>query len=524
MLARNPHGWGWIPPEDPRGMPRFTEEARSSQDPWSDYIAEKTGSPTAGHAFENILKFGRASGDALGGAIGAPLLPYAVHKIDALSTDLAGMLKHAPSFTRAAEAEDKAGPPDSLQPLRDRAAGLSQQAKDAYTRREANRPKNRAPDPDTDKKFFDADRDYNNANSELEKVNTSLEKQGETIRKQLEGKAARSKQEADALRVKNLEKDVSIPEQIWRNDSALLGATGGALLGHVVRSGAPAFLSRIPYIGDWLGGDGGIVGRYNTWSANRARAANSIMNRKVLPSDWAGRIARVNEFHTRGGSQEPFLRDPGQVPPFRSNPDALPTGQLYQPPAWANRATDAGIAGAGLGESGLAHVFYLGPAEEEMTRAQEAVDRDPNEINIRRWQVARTNLATAKGLDFGGRGFAGGYTLGALLHRRQNAFPRTQPAERERAVIDYWLTRHQGGAGGGRGGQGGPPLLPPVRNTPLLPGPGATGQTALPPPGGRGPGSPSSAALLGGLTPSLSSRLQEDELADELDDRRRLRP
>jgi hypothetical protein len=46
MLARNPHGWGWIPPEDPRAMPHITEEVRSSQDPWSDYVAEKTGSPT----------------------------------------------------------------------------------------------------------------------------------------------------------------------------------------------------------------------------------------------------------------------------------------------------------------------------------------------------------------------------------------------------------------------------------------------------------------------------------------------
>jgi len=36
MLAHNPHGRGWIPPEDPRAMPRFTEEARSSQHPWSD--------------------------------------------------------------------------------------------------------------------------------------------------------------------------------------------------------------------------------------------------------------------------------------------------------------------------------------------------------------------------------------------------------------------------------------------------------------------------------------------------------
>ena len=517
MLAHNPHGRGWIPPEDPRAMPRFTEEARSSQHPWSDYLAEKI-SPTAGHAFEAALKFGKASGNALAGAVGAPLVNWGAGKVDALSSDLADMLENAPSLTSSAAAEDKAIKPaeaDPLQPLRDRAATLSKQANDALARREANRPKNRAPYPEKDLKFFDADRDYGNANTELEKVNNSLETQGAAANEKLREELAASKRREDTERIKNLEKDVSIPEQIWRNDSQALGLGLGALAGHAVRAGLP-FLSRLPYVGDWLGSYGGIVGRYNTWSANRAREANRIMNRKVPPSDWAGRVARVNEFFARGGSEDPFLRDPGQVPPYRSNPNALPTGQLYRPPVRGNYATDAAIPAAGLAESGLAHYFYLGPAEEEMHKAQEAVDHDPNEINIKRWQAARTNLATAKAVDMGGRGFAGGYGLGALLHRRQDVFPRTQPAERERAIIDYWLTRHQGG--GGRGGQGGPPLLPPVRNTPLLPGPGATGSSALPPPGPGGPGSPSSAALLGGLAPSLSSRLQQDELADELDE------
>jgi hypothetical protein len=490
------YGLPYLPPLPPvdRGPPA---EMRSANEfPLSDWAAERAGSPAVGKGVDTMAKLGRATGHTIGSLVGAPMLTYGVNKVDRLSDDVAKILEGAEGPISAAHAQEI---PEQLRGLYDQQKMLMQQKTDAFQRREANRPRGRAPDPDKDKKFYDADRDFNMFSQGLTDLNKTIEKQSgslsnlaETQRKKNEASAIAGKEQTAKDIMTASDRDVPYWEQILRNESTPIGYGVGMGVGHVIRSGFPQVIQSIlRRLG--LEPGTGVVGRYNAGRQEAADAADALMagqNRR----DWPARVGAVNDFWSRGqpGRQPevPFSARLGQRPPFEANTDAPPAADLYRATRGqkaGNFGKDLAIAGGGLGERELANHYLVDPAQHRLDKADADFKQNPNVSTAQEVQDARSALAHAQILANLGGGTALGYGISSLIHGRDYGIrPNTNAAEAEQMRINDWLNRQLPRPRGPGGGGGGPPALggPPGGPQVPLPGPAGGGTPQNPPAGG----------------------------------------
>lgn len=475
------YGMPYMPP-----LPeRAPDELRSGNSPLADLLVAATGQTAAGPAVDTVAKLGRATGDTVSAVTGANLLPWAARKVDALSDsaahgwgNLADLLKDG-VVTTSAEAQD--APDDPLAPMRAQQRVLQKGLENAMEQRRLLDPATkgkRAADPNKREKdpgYWKADDDVAKFSADLEKLNTELRAQADMQDRERERQAVAKKRAeeeaaltADNQRLATARKNKSAWEQVLQNDPELLGALGGGVAGHVVRSGLPFLSHKLPAL------FGGVKGRADTALAGRNAVADELMTRPA--ADWPGRIGRVNSFATSPGAQPisllDSLRGVTQQAPFTPtqatrghkytyNPQA-PTGAALYPqstPA-GNLAKDIGI-GAGIGgtESAITHFWMTEAAEKELAEANKAVKERATEANVQRLMKAEQRVATARAIEYGGRGFALGFGGGGVTHPRNISRPgNVGEYDAEVARIRRYLS---GQSGGGPRGGGGRPKAPP---------------------------------------------------------------
>jgi hypothetical protein len=186
--------------------------------------------------------------------------------------------------------------------------------------------------------------------------------------------------------------------------------------------------------------------------------------------DVQSRIGGVNRFWQEGGASEiPFNPAPARQYAVRSNPSAPSATTLYpQEDGGALShylSTGDKLKLAALtGESGL--TWYMAHrAQQEQDDAQAAVNDNPNELNLRRLDAARTQRAIWDSLSRLGQGAAFGMAGAAPFFRYENQRPNVNLADSERGRLDQLIrrgrgpgsasnqSRHPAGTPGGRGGQ-----------------------------------------------------------------------
>lgn len=215
---------------------------------------------------------------------------------------------------------------------------------------------------------------------------------------------------------------------------------------------------------------GGISGLSNRISRTAAEEADMLMATKA--SGMPARVSRVNEFFRRGGGEVPFTSTPNTAPGFAANPGASPMERLYQPSRAANAMTDAGATAAFGTESAVGQLYLTPKAQAELQAATEAAAADPSEVNIRRLQAAKDNMAIANAVTNFGRAGAIGYWGSAPKFQRNPSQPNFAPAEAERLKIEEWLRKKAPS----------PDIMmaPPVGIPPAMAGPAAWRQRQIP--------------------------------------------
>lgn len=240
------------------------------------------------------------------------------------------------------------------------------------------------------------------------------------IRERRESREALQKQQsAGQKRFAEMESDVPWYRRAVRDYGSAAGYLVGGILGAGVRHG--------------------VVKASDILSGRRIGRAESMMAQDM--TDVPGRVARVNEFWRQGGANAavPFISRPKSETGFAINPEASPIDRLYRPNWKARAAVDAGVPAVGVGETLAAEHFLAGPAREELRAANEAAAKDPSEINLRRLQTAKDNVAIGEASVAMGRGTAIGYPAMAMHSRRASALPNMQPAEAERLRLEQFL-------------------------------------------------------------------------------------
>lgn len=229
-------------------------------------------------------------------------------------------------------------------------------------------------------------------------------------------------------------------------------------------------------LGGWKGAN--TAGKFTTKAQTLADEAGSAL--RTSRSSWPDRAGGVNDFFSKGGAREvPFPAAPGEVPPFRINPNAPQVGDLYrQTPGREMLANAPWMAGYGA-DVAFGHVFgnfY----RDQVTEAEKAMTADGSPANIARWEDAKRKEAMWETLGNAGRG-------AAIVHGATASIPglvgdRARPplgrADAERANVDDWIRRSRS-----EGGPAGPaPALPAQQPQLALPSPGQSTSPAAPAP------------------------------------------
>lgn len=253
------------------------------------------------------------------------------------------------------------------------------------------------------------------ANAETARANAAA-----TEAKRLDDERKAQQRETGNARLNEMENDVSPVKRAMRDYSMPIGVSTGLVGGALTRAG--------------------VTKAYNYVTKQGAEKAEKIFEGtvKAVPK----RVSRVNEFWRQGGakSEVPFTSTPDKAPGFTSNPGAKPIADLYQPNSVKNLLTDFGITGAFGGEMAAGH--YIGEdAKQELRAANEAAQADPSEINIRRLQSAKDNVAYADFFMNMGRAGAIGYGSGALKFKRQPTAPSGAAAEAEKLDLEALLRK-----------------------------------------------------------------------------------
>lgn len=267
----------------------------------------------------------------------------------------------------------------------------------------------------------------------------------ETERKSTEGDLVEAKRKKGEERFQQAEKDLDPFNRTLRDWGPTAGYAAGTLLG--------------------LLGKGAVNRASNKMSGAAATRANELLNKEA--TDLPARAANVNQFWSEGqnvpffGSRTaPFEADPGKIPAFKSNPDAVPATDLYLPSRTKNAAVDLGAAGAFGAESLYAQEVMAPHAQKELEAARTAFKDDPSESNLARLQAALNQSATAEALTNLGRAGGISYLAGGIKMHRNPTRPDISKAEAERTRIDELLSG-RGASGANPAPTGSPPQTPP---------------------------------------------------------------
>lgn len=239
----------------------------------------------------------------------------------------------------------------------------------------------------------------------------------ETRRRAEDDRRKAQQREEGETRLRETEQNVPWYRRALRDYATPIGVGAGMLAGAGVRAG--------------------VTGAFNKLSERAAGRAEGLFG--TAARGPAARVARVNEFWRRGGGEVPFTSTPNTNPGFASNPGAAPLEKLFQPNRTANIGTDVGITGAFAGESALGQTVLLPQARDELRGAQEAVSKDPSEVNISRLQASIDRVAVAEALTNFGRAGALSYPGSSLKMQRRPTAPAMNKAEEERLLLEKML-------------------------------------------------------------------------------------
>lgn len=250
-------------------------------------------------------------------------------------------------------------------------------------------------------------------------------KEAEEARKIAEAQKTAEDNRIRDERMQGAERDLPLVTRIVRDFGPTLGAAVGIAAGGLTRKG--------------------VLSKSNQLSTDLAARADRTLEAGA-GRDWAGRVGAVNQFWTdgRAGAKVPFLPAPGNSPPFRSNPAAVPSGDLYQSPRLNNLIADTAVTGTAMAESGFMQFKMLPDAEKEVEEARAALQLDPSQSNVSRLQTAIAHKASVESLMNLGRGAAASYIGSSLYKPRTNTRPNVAGAEAERIRIDEALNRASG--------------------------------------------------------------------------------
>lgn len=424
-----PGGLPYMPPMSRGHGP--SAEARSTNSPLGDILAQMTGQTAMGPLTTRTEDLGRGTAETVGALTGANLLPWAVERGNGLGEALAKM--PVGGLASPAEAQTRAKPTDETRTLQRKLKDLGYYQGPIDGLAEGLTVKAR--------EKFDADeRAKRQQDIELGKSQAEIEasraRQKEADQRRLAEEEANKRREEGSARLREVDESIPLWRRILRDNAPMAGYVTGGVAGHLMR---------------------GAVTRYgNRVAADEAARADALISGSK-GADWPSRAGAVNQFWSEGqgspilgGAPEvPFSPKPGAQPPFRSNANAPSGAGLYQTPRLSNALQDMGVTAAGLGESGAAHVLLSGPAKDELIKARDAVDRDPSEANINRLQSALDAAAFAHGMENAGRGAAMGYVASMPVSKRDQSRPNVSAAEAERMRIDQYLARGKLSGGGG---------------------------------------------------------------------------
>jgi hypothetical protein len=229
----------------------------------------------------------------------------------------------------------------------------------------------------------------------------------------------RKQREEGTENLRQMESNLPWYRRALRDYGTPLGVVGGLVAGPAARAGVTKFSNKL--------------------AQATARDAESLFEETVKGTP--GRVARVNEFWRRGKAGEvPFTSTPDTAPGFAANPKAPPVGELYGPSKTKDFLTDLGVTGAFGTEAG-ASAWMGSQAHEELTRATEAANTDPSEINIRALEAAKDKVAAFDALMNFGRTGAVSYPGAAVKMKRVNTRPSMTAAEEEKLKLEDLLRK-----------------------------------------------------------------------------------
>jgi hypothetical protein len=215
-------------------------------------------------------------------------------------------------------------------------------------------------------------------------------------------------------------------------------------------------------------GIGKLFGLGESRAVARANALIEPLPKSVTAKNVNQTVGPVNAFWSEGQrnprlAEIPFPTAAGQKPPFRSNPNAPQSNTLYPPPGLANRGSEFTANAAAMGGFGAelyAAEKKLASAQQERDAAQAAMQTDPSEANIKRFQHADYMASVWEGAATFGRMGAITQPVGGLksMLTRRSPRPDIGNAEAKRLNVEDYLAKRRslaprrGGSGGGEPG------------------------------------------------------------------------
>lgn len=252
---------------------------------------------------------------------------------------------------------------------------------------------------------------------------------------------------------------------------------------------AQTMLAIGPYAGFGIGY--GLGHKLQAGIGRRAdTAARALASRadKVMKSPSSGLnddIAKVNRFWGEGGGREPFdflpNANPRAVAPYRTAAQQTPPVELYNQ-SMTNRVAEHGVLPiAGLAEHLLSHYSMTVQAREELKAASEAAQKEPNDVNIGRLQMAMWRAGFGELMSRLGFGMIAGSFGHSMTHGIVGGAPRARPSQLQRAESERARLQNILAQPLPKRGAAGPPPAPPLVLPPPRVNPGQAQPLGVPP-------------------------------------------
>jgi hypothetical protein len=351
-------------------------EMRSSLSPDADSFMWATGAPTVlGKEIDTLARLGRATGDVVSSGITLPSM-MAMH-----TAKQAGEVGKKLAEWHQAQAAGRTPEQIAKEQEELRARGYYDGAidgiegdgtKKARQRFQAEEPKRR--EQELEAARSKAQQTGNEA--AIAKANADL---AEAQRRRKAEETAAQQREAGEQRLRDVDKNTPLLSQLIRDYGPPAGYALGAFAGPLAAKGTSAF--------------------FNKLADRQATRANRVLDEAAAAPNELGRVGPVNQFWSEGQSRPlrgapdvPFPTVTGQSVPFTSNPSAPASSTLYQPNRAAYAGADAAVS-AGFGAEATIAADKAREANAELAKAREALETNPSEVNIQRYQTAKDLVA-----------------------------------------------------------------------------------------------------------------------------------